>query len=61
MIYVEFTATEYSSFEDSEVMTVTLKSDPPTNINISVTVKLTPKSASGIALLYVFHDYALIL
>jgi len=42
-------------------MTVTLKSDPPTNINISVIVKLTPKSASGIALLYVFHDYALIL
>ena len=59
VIYVGLTTTEYFSFEDSRVMAITLESDPPTNADISVSLKLTPKSASGaiyfITSLYVYY------
>jgi len=47
VIIVGLTATKYLSFEDSRLMAVTLESDPPTDANISVMLRLTPKSASG--------------
>jgi len=55
VIYVGLTAAKYLSFEDSRVMAVTLESDPPTDANISVMLKLTPKSASGITHLAYVH------
>ena len=57
VIYVGLTTTEYFSFEDSRVMAITLESDPPTNANISVSLKLTPKSASGTTTYFVITLY----
>ena len=42
------TTTEYFTFEDSEIMTVSLESSQPANTSITVILQLLPESASGI-------------
>ena len=46
-IHVGLTAMEYFTIEDNGVMSVVLESDQPANTSITVTLKLTANTASG--------------
>ena len=45
---MRLTSSEYFTVEDSGVMTVSLECDQPANISFTVTLQLTPQTASGI-------------
>jgi len=47
-VFVGLTATEYFTFEDSEIVTVSIESSRPANTSITVILQLLPESASGI-------------
>ena len=47
-IHVGLTRMEYFTIEDSGVMSVVLESDQPANTSITVTLKLSTNTASGI-------------
>ena len=48
---------EYFTIEDSGVMSVVLESDRPANTSITVTLKLTANSASGLLLKNLFNIF----